>query len=169
MKNIISRRPIIVLLLAMSVAHTSSFAQSTSWTFKDVGDGNRIALSVNSDLSRAGVFCDVNQGCQSFISMNMPCDTGATIPLMANSSKGAYILTATCSLVAGNQYLVIEQFDDAVGIFESGAEIGFAAPMKDGKFVVTRFSTTGAAAAIKKARALPATQKTTKATPTQVL
>jgi hypothetical protein len=169
MKTIIFRNFIVVLLFATMLASTSSYAQTSSWIFKDIGNGNRIAQSVNSDLSRAGVYCDVNQGCQSFISMNSPCDTGATIPLMANSSKGAYIFTATCNFVAGNQYLIIEQFDDAIGIFESGSEIGFAAPMKDGKFIVTRFSTLGAVSAIKKARAAPTTQTTTKTVPTQVL
>jgi hypothetical protein len=169
MIEIISRNSSIFVFMACMVASTSSYAQSSLWTFKDNGNGTRIAMSVNGDLSRVGVFCDVSKGCQVFLNMNLPCDVGSTTPLMANSSRGAYVLTSTCGFLGGNQYLIIEQFDDAIGIFESGEQIGFAAPMKDGKFMVIRFSTDGAASAITKARAIPNNKSTGNLNSSQVL
>lgn len=143
----------VVGLLVMQVAHAQ-----TTWRNDFSIDGLQIANITNGQGSAAGVLCNLQANtCNAYISLNASCEDGVTTPMMINSPLGTFPVIATCVTIGGSQFSIIAEFDSAVSAFQSGGEIGFAIPLKNGQFQVVRFSTAGATAAINAARQMPLT------------
>ena len=113
--------------------------------------------NVKSGENTTGVVCYLDkQVCEAYVALGNSCDDGGKYPLLLNTPTGAFPLVATCRHLSPTmKILVIEEFGQMISAFESGGEIGFATPMKNGQFKVVRFSTVGATAALKDARSLP--------------
>lgn len=126
-------------------------------------NGTQIAETTNDAGAGVGVLCRTDtKSCIAFVLTTNECTDGDRIPMMLNSRVGAGGITTICrhlptdetgTAVAIN---VVEDFATMKQAFESGDTIGIAMPMANGAFLVHRFSTAGATAAIEQAMTQPA-------------
>ena len=150
------------LLLLLCFAASTAHAQE-KWETDYSISGYQIAKITNAEDSAAGLICNVsNQACDAYLVTDTSCKEKALYPIMINSPLGAFAISGKCLTVGNTQLLVIVEKESAIEAFRSGGEIGFAIPMASGAFMVFRFSTVGAAAAIEAARTMPS-RKTPKA------
>ena len=143
-----------LLLLGASV--TAQDYKSGDWAVVKSVPDLQIAKVISGE-NTTGVVCYLSrQVCEAYVVLSSDCDNGAKYPLLLNTPIGAFPSLATCRHLSPTMKIfVIDEFDQMIPAFESGGEVGFATPMKNGQFRVTRFSTTGATAALKDARTLP--------------
>lgn len=149
------------VFLLVSTCAAADSKRYGAWTVDTSIPGFQIATTTDDADSAAGVICnrEVN-GCEAYVAPDIRCTNGADYPLMLNSSLGAFAMTSKCMHIGDFHVLITDSFDNMINAFESGGEIGVAIPMANGEFRVARFSTVGAVAAIKAARAKPAAEKT---------
>ncbi|CAN5183482.1 hypothetical protein BH11PSE11_BH11PSE11_19370 [soil metagenome] len=160
------------LMLCMAIAWlpmaASSQASSNAPSLFPIGDwkvnkslqGMYIAATSNDSGAVAGILCGIDsQRCDAYISVeSTACERGQTYPMMLNSSIGTFAITTKCVVIGDASFQFVNEFAAARQAFESGGEIGFALPLKNGQFNVVGFSTAGATAAIREAMNLPAGQ-----------
>lgn len=159
------RRTSFAVALLTCLVSLSVTAQQTSFTVGDWSvdkslDGVQIAkVTTGSGKSTVGILCFISsQNCIAYLYSGNSCDVGAKIPMMINSSVGAFHITTECKAMPGSttEFVnVIDDFGNAKQAFESGGEVGFVLPLRSGEFRAIRFSTSGATAAIKNVMTLP--------------
>lgn len=67
---------------------------------------------------------------------------------MINSDAGSYSLILKCHIFDGRYLLSMAADSQYFDVLNGGGEVGFAVPMKSGKFAVSRFALTGAKEAV---------------------
>ncbi len=127
-----------------------------NWAVVKSTPGFQIAMVANGDNS-TGIVCEIKKdSCYAYVAIGSTCEDGEPYPILLNAPTGAFASMATCRHMNKKfQILEIDEFEKMISAFESGGEIGYATPMQSGQFKVVRFSTTGATAALKAARARP--------------
>jgi hypothetical protein len=148
---------VIACALALFSFYAPAFSENVvkygNWTFDNSINGLQIARTSNGEESYTGVMCAIaSDGCYAYIASDTECEIGVVYPMMLNSAIGANTLELECEEIGNFKILIASDFEVMIRAFESGSEIGFALPMKSGKFHVTRFSTAGATAALRAAR-----------------
>lgn len=140
-----------ILATALIAASGSSIAQNSykvgDWSVTSAGEIT-VASTTNSSGSVVGYLC-VGSTCGPYLSNSTDCEEKVVSPILINSPVGATHASTTCTTIGVNKYHLINEVSDFNQALEGGGEIGFAFPMQDGKFHVTRFSTAGAVPAIK--------------------
>ena len=158
MKTAISR---VVLKLAIALLPLTVNAQGATpigdWNVNTSLNGLHIAATSNEAGSVTGILCGIEtQKCEAYISVDSSgCEIGQVYPMMLNSSIGSFAITTKCMGIGPARFQLANEFSAMRKAFESGGEIGFALPLKNGQFNVISFSTAGATAAIKEAMTLP--------------
>ena len=118
------------------------------------------AMTVNEAGHILGQYCYFeNSTCLYLIDMGINCDEGHEYPSLINSSAGSSMVNLVCShkTKEGKYVMAINSFDDIDRVIRSATRIGFAVPLADGQFKVSRFSLSGSVKAID--RMLAAAQK----------
>lgn len=133
--------------------------KSGDWAV-EYSDGLQLASTSNASGNSFGVACTVaSNSCVAFVTLSdTNCTKGNSVPMLMNSPVGSSGMKATCTHLDGKpplKLMVLDDFESAVSAIESGGEIGFAFPLRGGKFEVYRFSTAGAVAALREARTPP--------------
>ncbi|WP_342616585.1 hypothetical protein [Rhodoferax sp. GW822-FHT02A01] len=149
----------ILTLCIMAVLSLACHAQDYtvgSWAVVKSLSGIQIAKANTGD-NAAGVMCILaTDRCFAYAGLGIDCVENAQYPLLVNTATGAFSSSASCRHLSANApILEIDDFDRMIQAFESGGEIGIVTPMLNGQFKVARFSTIGATAAIRDARANP--------------
>lgn len=150
----------LLIFIFISMASINSSAQSSDrWRNDNTIAGVQIAKVTNSTRSTVGVICSVDvDSCDAYLAIDVTCEQEVVTPMMINSKIGAFPVTTKCTKMGESQLLLITEFDRVIQAFQGGGDVGFAMPMESGQFKVVRFGSTGATAAIKSARQLPAKQ-----------
>lgn len=145
---------IALLPLAVNAQGTTPIG---NWNVNTSLNGLHIAATSNEAGSVAGILCGIEaQKCEAYISIDSSgCEIGQAYPMMLNSSIGSFSITTKCMAIGTARFQFANEFSSMRQAFESGGEIGFALPLKNGQFNVISFSTAGATAAIKEAMTLP--------------
>lgn len=138
----------------------SSSAQTMvgKWQVDTRSEDLRVAKTYNDDGTGAGVLC-TSVGCSAFLTADRKCDENVSYPILSNSSVGSETFKASCITIAKKQYLLLDNLDMAIRLFNSGGIVGFALPLDAGQFYVVRFSTEGAHDAIQSVQAMPPSKK----------
>lgn len=111
-----------------------------------------IAETANESGAIFGVVCDPkNSHCYWAIISDSSCRQGGEYPALANSRSGAFHVIGTC--IFENQMRFAE-FGALLSTVSADPRIGFAVPLENGLFHVTRFSLDGAARASQRAAEL---------------
>ncbi|MFC3469167.1 hypothetical protein ACFOHT_04745 [Massilia oculi] len=141
-----------------------------AWEVIIDGGDIQIAKTTNRNGEVAGVLCFAStNSCSAYFSWSLTCDENGKFPVLINSAAGANYTDATCATVAGNRLMFLDDLNMSVLGFEGGGEIGFAVPLQNGQFSVSRFDCSGATAAIRKARTPPAKGNKIKNPASQIL
>ena len=88
------------------------------------------------------------------VSMGINCKEGDQYPALINSDAGACSLNLVCGAKIENEnLLVVNKFEDIDGILRKATLIGFAVPIDNDQFKVSRFNLDGSINAIDLMRA----------------
>lgn len=129
------------------------------WKARDDGDSS-IASTLNEAGSAFGAIC--GKDCVWFVNVQKECVAGDLYPAMINGPKGSYAIQLKCYHGADNRRLLTFPMDEtSTALVSSGGVIGFAFPLGDGKFGVSRFSLDGATEAVVKAIEVITTRRKT--------
>ena len=112
----------------------------------DAGADYVEAWTGNESGSTFGVLC--GQTCIVYVDFQTECDHGEPYPAMVNSPSGAFNLQLTCHRFNQRYILSTPLSDGFSGTIRGGGEIGFAIPLRSGRFNVARFSLSGALEAV---------------------
>jgi hypothetical protein len=119
-----------------------------NWLVRDSGDYIG-AWTNNASGSAFGVLC--GRTCVLYVNMQKTCEPGVSYPAMLNSPKGAMHINWRCHLIEDRHIYIVDATQEYFDILEGGGEIGFALPLANGQFAVSRFSLTGGYQAAMKA------------------
>jgi hypothetical protein len=89
--------------------------------------------------------------CVFFLNLGSKCTQGNSYPAMINSHAGSHAIDLTCFVLDEDYVLMFEAREDMADMFLEGGTIGFAVPLADGQFGVSRFSLKGGAEAVDEA------------------
>lgn len=115
------------------------------WSATDFGDYT-IARTENESGSVFGMLCGTS--CVYFVNFQKDCDAGDKYPAMINGPLGAFPITLSCYHIEKLRVLTFQVEDNAINMLADKGEIGFAIPLGDGKFGVSRFSLQGGLEAV---------------------
>jgi len=137
-----------LLLLAASTAFGAEPRQFGDWVVNLTSDKSRIyAATVNDSGSILGEYCDLStHTCNWLLGMDSSCDDAGPIPALGDTASGAIALNLKCGgkIGSGNIYqYFFANWKDVELLLKDSSLVGFAFPMADGKFKVSRFSLTG--------------------------
>jgi hypothetical protein len=127
---------------------------SKDWFWDVSGEEFVYAGTKNGEGRLLGQFCYYSMGsCLYLVSLGINCEQGEKYSSIVNSDSGASGVQLICSEKADNENLmIIDAFDLIDNMVKEADNIGFAVPMKDGRFKVVRFSLSGSNHAIEMMR-----------------
>jgi hypothetical protein len=106
------------------------------------GEGDWVeAWTDNESGSEFGLLCSTD--CMIYLDFRTACDSGHDYPAMVNSGAGAISISMRCHRYEDRQIFITEASEDYVDMVQQGEEVGFAFPLENGQFRVSRFSTRG--------------------------
>jgi len=143
----------VALLLVAGVASAQRFGD---WAINANEDGSVITAETRNESGASfGLICFTDSSdCMWSVSNGNECTDGELYPVMANASSGAASFNQLCSKIGSGNLLTFTDYDGVMTMVTKNGRIGFAVPMADGMFTVTRFSLRGANEAIDKAQEL---------------
>jgi hypothetical protein len=121
------------------------------WTASDLGNYTG-ANTLNESGSEFGLLCGTQ--CVYYVNLQHECDSGESYPGMVNSPAGSAVLTLHCYHLDKIPIMIFEPKELSETAFAKGGEIGFAVPLKSGRFGVSRFSLDGSLQALEKATSI---------------
>jgi hypothetical protein len=144
------------ILLALALMTTPALAAEDvwfkSWSVGATTDNEFIyATTVNDSGALLGEYCSrTTQNCMWVLGMNTRCDKGSKTPVLSNSQDGASTLEVYCDgFLSGQMYrYAFTDFDAITQVVKAGGQVGFAFPMQEGSFRVSRFLVDGAPDAV---------------------
>ena len=142
---------IVAVLIAMGVTPAISTAEIFGdWIVRE--DALLVyAVSLNESGHGLGQFCSAAHDCEWSIGTKTRCDSGTTVPILANSDAGAVQLEIRCdgSSTDGRVFsYTFTNFEQVDNLVRRSVRIGFALPLQDDQFRVIRFDVRGSAAAL---------------------
>lgn len=107
-----------------------------------------LAATINDNGSIFGEVCQ--EKCIWFVTLDQVCEPGSTYPTLANTQNGAVMLSLVCDKQVEQKWrYYFPEFESVQNaVTDKGDRMGFAIPIKDGSFIVARFSLHGADAAV---------------------
>lgn len=123
-----------------------------SWTV-ETADAYTEAFTGNDSGSTFGFLC-IAGTCSFYLDTNTRCEEDSKTPLLVNANSGSTYVVSSClhfRSSTGTRYINSISDKDVVTAISSGRVIGFAMPLANGDFKVTRFSLEGAMAATTRA------------------
>jgi hypothetical protein len=119
-----------------------------SWKFSEEGDLTG-AYTTNESGSVFGILC--GKTCVFYLNMRTTCTKNNIYPAMINSHAGSAAIRLRCHIVDDRYLLLTEAEESYFDMLGEGGVVGFAIPLENGKFSVSRFSLTGGMSAVKRA------------------
>jgi hypothetical protein len=122
--------------------------QMGDWTLAMYADGSGEAYTSNSSGSLFGLYCATK--CFFYLRERRDCIEGDFYPVLINFQGGADYLQMVCAKLAGLHFpvYVLNDVDKLITATSRSRQIGFAMPLEDGEFAVSRFSLNGSNRAI---------------------
>ena len=124
---------------------TATYGQAFgSWAVERSGEYVE-AYTSNSTGSVFGVLCSAQ--CLFYIDTKTTCEEKSEYPVLVNTSAGASYMKMVCMHVENSgrtrHVNILDDFETLKEMASSGSQIGFAVPLKDGAFKVSRFNLKG--------------------------
>lgn len=95
----------------------------------------------NESGSTFGILC--GKTCVVYKTSDASCVVGKDYGFLVNAAPGAQFFRMRCIVVEESYTYVIGLSDYFVDALKAGGQIGFATPMEDGRFTVSRYSLRG--------------------------
>lgn len=133
-------------LIALALLPATAAAQQHGDWKVEIVDINTIgAYTTNASGGVFGKLCYVKtQLCVWVVSSSAPCNESATYVWLSNSASGAYSHQMECyGERKMGQLMTFHGYDLVESISKNDNVVGFAVPLADGLFQVTRFSLRG--------------------------
>jgi hypothetical protein len=133
----------LALALAIAIASAPAYARKATygdWIAEEAGDYTE-AYTSNESGSVFGLIC--GRECVFYLNILHKCERGDSYPAMINSDAGAYSVDLKCFVLDGDYIMTFSATGDFADILEAGGTIGFAVPLANGQFGVSRFSLKG--------------------------
>ncbi len=119
----------------------------SSQFFEGMGE----ATTHENGMSTFGILCAEGY-CRYYFANGIDCEPSGNYPLMVTTEGGALSVEAVCEPVTtANGDILVYWFNESEAMnqaFQKTAVVGFAFPLSDGKFKVSKFSMTGYKAAV---------------------
>lgn len=149
------RRLLLALVLLWSVAGLAladDREQHGDWSSQFL-DGMGEASTHESGTSVFGMLC-ANDACRYYFANGIDCQPGLNYPLMLTTAAGALSIDAICEpMNTANGDVMLYWFSESTRLndaFVSSPEVGFAFPLSNGQFKLSKFSMKGYEAAIER-------------------
>lgn len=110
------------------------------WDAQDFGD-HAVAHTTNESGSVFGMICGTT--CLYYVNFQKDCVKGDNYPAMINGPSGAYPITLRCYHLEDKRILTFKADEQSIGIMEGEGDLGFAFPLENGRFGVSRFTLVG--------------------------
>ncbi len=130
------------------------------------------AATVNDSGGVFGQYCYPKADtCVWLLSNDTRCEDGSKYPVLVNTDTGSASTEIYCRKVDGKSRYVFASYKDIEASIAGARWIGMAFPMQDGRFQVSRFSLSGAAAAVAamEGKVKAATERASQSTEDEVL
>ncbi len=149
------RRLLPAMLLLLSLGGTACADDRQmhgDWTSQFL-DGMGEASTHESGTAVFGMLC-ANDSCRYYFANGIDCQPGMNYPLMLTTNAGALSLDAICEpMNTANGDVMLYWFGESDRLndaFAESPEIGFAFPLTNGQFKLSKFSMKGYTAAIER-------------------
>jgi len=123
-----------------------------SWGAGELTDGaGAFAGTVNDSGALFGQFCYKRDGnCAWLLAISTSCEDGTRYPVLINGGTGSDTAQVICTGTTGDgkSRYVFSDFDTIGRAIVGAKTIGFAFPMRDGMFQVSRFTLDGSPEAL---------------------
>lgn len=135
------------LLFGMLAFIGNAHSQITTigdWSIgRTAGEAGYFAASMNDSGAVFGKYCFAESASCFWVfnNKNTTCNDGLTYPVMVNAANGAFATSLYCKPLDGKARLVFEDFEILERGIKGADQIGFAFPMQNGQFAVSRFNT----------------------------
>lgn len=149
------RRLLLAFVLLMNVvglAAADDREQHGDWSsqfLEDMGE----ASTHEDGTSVFGMLC-ASDSCRYYFANGMDCQPGMNYPLMLTTAAGALSVDAICEpMTTANGDLTLYWFNESATLneaFAGSVEVGFAFPLSNGEFRLSKFSMKGYADAIER-------------------
>ena len=116
-------------------------------------DGMGEASTHENGASMFGMLC-ADRVCRYYFANGIPCEPGNNYPLMLTTGAGALAFDAICEpMSTANGDVMLYWFNESATLneaFAGSVEVGFAFPLSNGEFRLSKFSMKGYADAIER-------------------
>ncbi|MDQ8024274.1 MAG: hypothetical protein REI94_20705 [Moraxellaceae bacterium] len=107
------------------------------------------AATVNDSNAVLGQYCFVSdRNCVWLLGNDVNCDTDGSYVILMNSDYSAHTLEIMCFKADGKSKFAFKDFEQIDTAIKKSSYIGFAFPMQNGNFKVSRFNLSGALKAV---------------------
>jgi hypothetical protein len=141
---------VLFLTITGSVAVNAQENRFGEWTVDFTNDKTNVyAATANDSGSVLGEYCSLEKHvCNWMLAMDTACEGAGVFPLLGNAASGSVQLGVTCggkvATPSGQVYqYFFTSWKDLELLLKDSGLVGFAFPLADGQFKVTRFSLTG--------------------------
>jgi len=149
------RRLLLAFVLLMNVvglAAADDREQHGDWSSQFLEDMGEASTHENG-TSVFGMLC-ASDSCRYYFANGMDCQPGMNYPLMLTTAAGALSVDAICEpMNTANGDLTLYWFNESATLneaFAGSVEVGFAFPLSNGEFRLSKFSMKGYADAIER-------------------
>lgn len=149
------RRLLLAFVVLLSVAGSAiadDREQHGDWASQFL-DGMGEASTHESGTSVLGMLC-ANDACRYYFANGIDCQPGMNYPLMLTTAAGALSIDAICEpMNTANGDVMLYWFNESSRLneaFAQSSEVGFAFPLSNGQFKLSKFSMKGYEAAIER-------------------
>jgi hypothetical protein len=155
----LNARVLLLLVFGSAVAAAGSSKVFGDWIVDFTDDHSTIyAATVNDSNAVLGEYCTLStHECSWLLGMEVACEDSGSFPALGSTSTGAASLNLVCGgkLDTGKYYqYIFAKWQDVETLLKDAGMVGFAFPLADGKFKVSRFSLKGRTDAMELAEAV---------------
>jgi hypothetical protein len=144
--------PLFCLCLIVVGAHAEDRMEHGDWSSQFL-DGMGEASTHENGESMFGMLCAAGS-CRYYFANGIDCEAGNNYPLMVTTAAGALAFDAICEpMNTANGDVMLYLFNEAPRLNEAFGQsmaVGFAFPMTDGQFKISKFSMKGYEQAIER-------------------
>lgn len=143
----------VLLLVGLTLASFLVRAEvytTKNWVVNTDNDKFYFTASSNEAAHLLGQYCYIApETCYYTVAFNITCKKGESYPVLVSTELGAEHMNAVCSNTSGSPHLlVLDNFAVIDRLVRNASRIGFAMPLNNDQFKISRFDLTGAAHAI---------------------
>jgi hypothetical protein len=150
MRKNASRWSAVAVAALCSVSAAAQEKRFGAWTVGVMaGNGGAFAATTNDSGGLLGLYCYRDGGkCLWLLKNDIGCDDGSKYPVLVNSDSGAASTEIVCLKLGGKPRYAFADFDTIDSTVRMSDWIGFAFPLRSGRFQVSRFPLDGASRAL---------------------